>query len=146
MPKPRPDHPHGTRGRYQLERCRCTECRQANAEYQAQRKGRPRPVREQLPKGAKRCRICKLVKMLYAFRSWQAKGREVRDNRCAECFAVYLREWQRQRYRADPEYRRCEYRERYRTDPVFRAREIERARARRKRMQRDARLSEEVAA
>lgn len=145
MPKPRPDHPHGTRGRYQTHGCRCADCRSANADYQAARKGRPRPVKERLPKGAKRCRLCKLVKMLYAFRSWQSKGRTVHDNRCRECFAVYLRDWQRARYRTDADYRRGEYRERYRTDPVFRAREIERARARRARLARDARLGEEAA-
>lgn len=145
MPKPRPIHPHGTRDRYQLERCRCADCRQANAEYQTQRQGRPRPVKEQLPRGAKRCRLCRLVKMLYAFRSWQSKGKTVHDNRCAECFAAYLREWQRKRYRTDKDYRRDEYRRRYQTDPAFRASEIERAKARRRRMRTDARLSREAA-
>lgn len=38
----RRSYPHGTRARYNAERCRCTECRAANAAYEAQRTADPR--------------------------------------------------------------------------------------------------------
>lgn len=46
------EHPHGTRARYNSQKCRCFECRRANTAYEAQRQRDPRidaePVRQHL--------------------------------------------------------------------------------------------------